>query len=378
MTDTDITSQKTTHQIRVGLGTDSYDILIGSRLLQSEQAHQAVERLVSGRKIVIITDHHVGEHHLKATRSLFTDYAAELHVITIEAGESSKSFACFEKCCEDILSLSVDRQAVLVALGGGVVGDLAGYVAASLLRGLDFIQIPTSLLAQVDSSVGGKTGINSQNGKNLVGAFHQPKLVLADISVLATLDERQMKAGYAEIVKYGLLGDLGFFEWLEQHGQKLLSGDEERIAEAVMRSCQAKADIVAADEREKGNRALLNLGHTFAHAFEAVAGYDGRLLHGEAVSAGLVCAFEFSHFSGLTSGQECSRVRAHLEGCGLIASPHQMPAGWADPQTLIGHMAKDKKAKSGRLTFILVHKIGQAFIQNDVSEQDITAFLERI
>lgn len=365
------------HCIPVALGAHSYDILIGSNLLGAKDAQDAVKSVIDNRKVIVITDDVVGPHHLEAVSTLLRPFASELVCLSVPAGEASKSFATFEALSEDILSLGIDRQAVLVALGGGVVGDLVGYVAASLLRGLDFIQIPTSLLAQVDSSVGGKTGINSRSGKNLVGAFHQPRLVLADISILSTLPPRELKAGYAEIVKYGLLGDAEFFEWLEQYGTKMLIGDEVLLAEAVMRSCQAKADIVAADEREKGSRAWLNLGHTFAHAFEAEAGYDGRLLHGEAVAAGLVCAFEFSHFLGHTSGQEAGRVQAHLKNCGLISSIQDLPAGWADPKTLITHMYKDKKTKSGRLTFILVHKIGQAFIQHDVAEGDITAFLEQ-
>ena len=364
------------NKVTVALDSHQYDILIGSDILQSDAAHQAVQSIVTGKKVVIITDDNVGTYHLDAASALLSIFAAEIITLSVPAGEASKSFSTFETVSEEILAHGIDRQTVLVALGGGVIGDLVGYVAASLLRGLDFIQIPTSLLAQVDSSVGGKTGINSKSGKNLVGAFHQPQLVLADISVLASLPVRELKAGYAEIVKYGLLGDAGFFEWLEQNGPEMLAGNEMLLGEAVLRSCKAKAKIVAADEREKGQRALLNLGHTFAHAFEAEAGYDGRLLHGEAVAAGLVCAFEFSQFLGYSTGQEAQRVQAHLQKCDLISSVQQLPAGWAAPQTIIQHMYKDKKTQSGRLTFILVHRIGEAFIQRDVDEKDIKAFLE--
>jgi 3-dehydroquinate synthase len=364
------------HAIAVGLGTNSYDIHIDSDVLGTAQS--LVAPIATDRKVVIITDSHVAPLHLAKTEQLFSPMAASVHSLIVPAGEASKSFSSYHNLVEDILGLSIDRQAVLVALGGGVVGDLAGFVAASLLRGIRFIQIPTSLLAQVDSSVGGKTGINSAHGKNLVGAFHQPSLVLADIDLLASLPERELRAGYAEIVKYGLLGDANFFEWLEANGTALLSGAPDILAEAVGRSCQAKADIVAEDEKEQGRRALLNLGHTFAHAFEAEAGYDGRLLHGEAVAVGLRCAFEFSEQLGFASGQDTGRIIAHLRTAGLLSSVHDMPAGWASPDRLISHMYKDKKVQSGSLTFILAHQIGEAFVARNIAEADIRHYLEQL
>jgi len=364
------------HVIAVGLGTNSYDIHIDSDVLGTAQS--LVAPIATDRKVVIITDSHVAPLHLAKTEQLFSPMAASVHSLIVPAGEASKSFSSYHNLIEDILGLGIDRQAVLVALGGGVVGDLAGFVAASLLRGIRFIQIPTSLLAQVDSSVGGKTGINSAHGKNLVGAFHQPSLVLADIDLLASLPERELRAGYAEIVKYGLLGDADFFEWLEANGTALLSGEPDILAEAVGRSCQAKADIVAEDEKEQGRRALLNLGHTFAHAFEAEAGYDGRLLHGEAVAVGLRCAFEFSEQLGFASGQDTGRIIAHLRTAGLLSSVHDMPAGWASPDRLISHMYKDKKVQSGSLTFILAHQIGEAFVARNIAEADIRHYLEQL
>ena len=363
-------------RIHVDVSDNAYDIHIGTNLLQEAEAELAA--LLGGRQVVIVTDTNIAPLHLEQTKNALSAHAASCTNFILPAGEASKSFSVYEQLVNDILALPIDRQTVLVALGGGVIGDLVGFAAASLLRGLDFIQIPTSLLAQVDSSVGGKTGINTPAGKNLVGAFHQPRLVLADIGILASLPEREVKAGYAEVVKYGLLGDAAFFEWLEQHGRDVITGQPDAQAEAVRRSCQAKADIVAADERETGKRALLNLGHTFAHAFEAVAGYDGRLLHGEAVSAGLGCAFAFSRQLGLCSGQDVERVYAHLAAMGMPTSAQDLPAGQAAPQVLIDHMRKDKKARQGKLTFILARKIGEAFVDRNIDEAELNKFLESL
>ena len=363
-------------RIHVDVSDNAYDIHIGTNLLQEAEAELAA--LLGGRQVVIVTDTNIAPLHLEQTKNALSAHAASCTNFILPAGEASKSFSVYEQLVNDILALPIDRQTVLVALGGGVIGDLVGFAAASLLRGLDFIQIPTSLLAQVDSSVGGKTGINTPAGKNLVGAFHQPRLVLADIGILASLPEREVKAGYAEVVKYGLLGDAAFFEWLEQHGRDVITGDPDAQAEAVRRSCQAKADIVAADEREAGKRALLNLGHTFAHAFEAVAGYDGRLLHGEAVSAGLGCAFAFSRQLGLCSGQDVERVYAHLAAMGMPTSAQDLPAGQAAPQVLIDHMRKDKKARQGKLTFILARQIGEAFVDRNIDEAELNKFLESL
>ena len=363
-------------RIHVDVSGNAYDIHIGTNLLQEAEAELAA--LLGGRQVVIVTDTNIAPLHLEQTKNALSAHAASCTNFILPAGEASKSFSVYEQLVNDILALPIDRQTVLVALGGGVIGDLVGFAAASLLRGLDFIQIPTSLLAQVDSSVGGKTGINTPAGKNLVGAFHQPRLVLADIGILASLPEREVKAGYAEVVKYGLLGDAAFFEWLEQHGRDVITGQPDAQAEAVRRSCQAKADIVAADEREAGKRALLNLGHTFAHAFEAVAGYDGRLLHGEAVSAGLGCAFAFSRQLGLCSGQDVERVYAHLAAMGMPTSAQDLPAGQAAPQVLIDHMRKDKKARQGKLTFILARQIGEAFVDRNIDEAELNKFLESL
>ena len=366
----------TASRIHVALAENSYDICIGHDLFTA--AADFLSALLTEKQVVIITDANIAPLYLRPTEQALGEFGRQTVSFVLPAGETSKSLSIYEQLVNDILRLPIDRQTVLVALGGGVIGDLVGFAAASLLRGLDFIQIPTSLLAQVDSSVGGKTGINTAAGKNLVGAFHQPRLVLADIGALASLPPRELKAGYAEVVKYGLLGDATFFEWLEGNGSDVIRGDTDAQAEAVRRSCQAKADIVTADEYEGGQRALLNLGHTFAHAFEAVAGYDGRLLHGEAVSVGLVYAFAFSQQLGLCSGQDVMRVSAHLKAMGMPAHSDQLAAGQAEPQVLIDYMRKDKKARQGRLTFILAQQIGEAFIAEDIDEAELNRFLETI
>ena len=366
----------TASRINVALAGNSYDIYIGNDLFTA--AANSLSVLLTEKQVVIITDSNIAPLHLKATEQAVAEFARQTVSFVLPAGESSKSFGIYEQLVNDILRIPIDRQTVLVALGGGVIGDLVGFVAASLLRGLDFIQIPTSLLAQVDSSVGGKTGINTATGKNLLGAFHQPRLVLADISMLDSLPIRELKAGYAEMVKYGLLGDAAFFEWLEVNGRDVINGNTEAQAEAVRRSCQTKVDIVVADEFETGQRALLNLGHTFAHAFEAVAGYDGRLLHGEAVSVGLVCAFAFSQQLGLCSGQDVMRVAAHLKDMEMPARLNQLAAGQAEPQVLIDYMRKDKKAQQGKLTIILARQIGEAFVGQNIDEAELKSFLETL
>ena len=361
-------------RVHVALGERSYDILIGARLLANADTHLAP--FIKGRHVIIIADANTKDLYQDNLAKMIAPICHKCDCLDVPAGESTKSLSQFATLMEDILGLGVDRKAVIIALGGGVIGDLVGYAAASLLRGVDFIQIPTSLLAQVDSSVGGKTGINASVGKNLIGAFYQPKLVLADSDVLASLDERQMRAGYAEIVKYGLLGDADFFEWLETNGADVIAGDKQAIAYAVEKSCLAKAAIVSADETEAGKRALLNLGHTFAHAFEAEAGYDGRLLHGEAVAVGLGLAFEFSAYLSLGNSQDAGRVKAHLAKMGLPQSLDELPAGKADAATLVSHMMKDKKTQNGILTFILVSQIGAAQIVSNIKADDVIAFLE--
>ena len=361
--------------ITVDLGTRSYEIKIGQALLQNASAH--MEPFIKGKHVIIISDSDVAPLYQSDLASEISSLARKIDCLSVAAGEASKSLSCYSALMEDILACNVDRKTVLIALGGGVIGDLVGYAAASLLRGVDFIQIPTSLLAQVDSSVGGKTGINAKAGKNLIGAFYQPKLVLADIDVLASLPKRQMQAGYAEIVKYGLLGDAAFFEWLEVNGHALLAGEAEALMYAITKSCQTKADIVAADEHEAGKRALLNLGHTFAHAFEAEAGYDGRLLHGEAVAAGLALAFDFSNYLGEPTSQDHARIIAHLTALGLPSSMAALPAGQAAPKRILSHMMKDKKTSQGQLTFILAKQIGAAYIASNIPSDKVIAFLER-
>ena len=285
--------------------------------------------------------------------------------------------AVLTRLLDDILAIGVDRSVLLVAFGGGVIGDLAGFAAASLLRGVDFVQIPTSLLAQVDSSVGGKTAVNAKAGKNLIGAFYQPRAVLADTSLLVTLPARELRAGYAEVVKYGLLGEAGFFDWLEQHGDQVLALEPDALQYAIHTSCCAKVRIVEADERESGKRALLNLGHTFGHAFEAVAKYDGRLLHGEAVAAGMGLAFDLSVALDLCAQQAADRCKSHLQASGLPSGQTSLPAGNVPADILLGHMKHDKKTRNGVMHFVLARAIGDAFVHGDVPEPVVIELLER-
>jgi len=303
-------SRSSTNCLRLDLGARSYDILVGPALIQ--KAAEALLPLLPQKRVIIISDETVAALHLPSLEASLQAADIAYHSMTVPAGEATKDFKYFQSLCEDILALGIDRKTMLIALGGGVIGDLVGFVASSLLRGLDFIQMPTTLLAQVDSSVGGKTGINSAHGKNLIGAFHQPKLVLADSASLATLPARDLRAGYAEVVKYGLIDDPDFFTWLEEHGSAVLSGEADAQRSAVTRSCANKARIVAADEKEAGQRALLNLGHTFGHAFEAECGYDGRLLHGEAVAIGMAMAMDFSVSEGLCPQDDALRAKNHM------------------------------------------------------------------
>ena len=298
--------------------------------------------------------------------------------ITVPAGEASKSFQYLEQVTGQLLDAGIERGDLVIALGGGVVGDLAGFAAGVLRRGVHFVQIPTSLLAQVDSSVGGKTGINTGHGKNLIGMFHQPSLVIADIAVLKTLPAREMRAGYAEIVKYGLISDAPFFAWLERQGQALLAGDNAILVKAITVCCQAKADIVAADEREQGVRALLNLGHTFGHALEAAAGYDGRLVHGEGVAIGMVLAAGLSVDLGHCPLEDLVRIEAHLAASGLPTKIADIPGAMPPADVLVDLMAQDKKVQNGQLTFILLKGIGKAFSTQDVPTDRLHEFLEKM
>jgi len=295
--------------------------------------------------------------------------------IVLPPGESSKSFTQLAALCDRLLAAGIERRDRIIALGGGVIGDLAGFAAAILRRGVDFIQMPTSLLAQVDSSVGGKTGINSAHGKNLIGAFHQPVAVITDISLLDTLPERELAAGYAEVAKYGLLGDRDFFEWLEGGAAAIMRGDSQARIHAIRKSCEAKARIVAEDETETGVRALLNLGHTFGHALEAATGYSQRLLHGEGVAIGMVQAFRFSERRGLCAPGTAERVARHLGSAGLPVHASEIPGVLPPPSALLDFMRQDKKAQAGKLTFILARGIGEAFIARDVADADVIEFL---
>jgi 3-dehydroquinate synthase len=358
--------------VRVALGARAYDIIIGRGLLAT--LGERIEALRPGAKTAIVTDAVVAKHHLAAVEAALKSARLESSAIVVPEGEGSKSFATFETVCEAIIAAQIERGDLVIALGGGVIGDLAGFAAACARRGLDFVQVPTTLLAQVDSSVGGKTGINSRHGKNLVGAFHQPILVIADTALLDTLPLREFRAGYAEVAKYGLLGDAAFFAWLEANWQDVFSGGAAR-EHAIAVCCRAKAGIVARDERETGERALLNLGHTFGHALEAGAGYSGRLLHGEAVALGMALAFDFSSRKGLIGASDAARARAHLAAVGLPTHLKDVTGGVPGVDALMDLIAQDKKVKRGKLTFILVRGIGQAFVENDVGASEVRTFL---
>ena len=357
----------------MALGARAYDIFIGSALLAN--AADYVAPLLPRPKLAIVTDSHVAPLHLKTlTNSL--DAAGIAHdAFIVPAGEASKNFAQLEALCDWLLDMKIERNDCIIALGGGVIGDLTGFAAAILRRGTRFIQIPTTLLAQVDSSIGGKTAVNSSRGKNLIGAFHQPDLVLADMDVLATLPPREIGAGYAEIVKYGALGDAGFFDWLCDNGQDVLALNGEATAYAVAQSCRDKAAIVARDEREAGDRALLNLGHTFGHAFEKLTGFGDALLHGEAVAYGMVLAFAYSAEAGLCSAEDAERLRAHIEASGLPATMQAVGNGVFDADALIEAMGQDKKVQAGKMRFILVRGIGDTFIADDVTAETLRPFL---
>ena len=358
--------------VPVALGARAYEIVIGRGQLATLGARIKVLR--PGAKCMIVTDENVAQKHLAACQAAFWAAGIESTPIVVAPGEGSKSYATFETVCEAIVAARIERGDLVVALGGGVIGDLAGFAAASVRRGLDFVQVPTTLLAQVDSSVGGKTGINSSHGKNLVGAFHQPILVVADTALLDTLPPREFRAGYAEVAKYGLIADAAFFSWLEKNWQDVFSGGPAR-EHAIAVCCRGKAGVVARDERESGERALLNLGHTFGHALEAGAGFSKRLLHGEAVALGIVLAFEFSAAKGLIGKAEAARVRAHLAAVGLPTYLKDVPGGVPGLDALMDLIAQDKKVKRGKLTFILVRGIGVAFVENDVSADEVRAFL---
>jgi 3-dehydroquinate synthase len=360
--------------VSVALEGRAYDIHIGRHQLC--EAAALIAAFAPGAKAALVTDESVAELHAPAFETCLHQEGIATTRITIPPGEASKSYAQFVGLCDALLEAKIERNDLVIALGGGVVGDLTGFAAAVLRRGVRFVQVPTTLLSQVDSSVGGKTGINSSHGKNLIGAFHQPALVIADTALLDTLSEREFKAGYAEVVKYGLINDPDFFDWCEANWSRILAGGPERD-HAVAVSCRAKAAIVARDEREEGDRALLNLGHTFAHALERLTGYDSkRLVHGEAVSIGLALAFRFSQRLDLCPGQDALRVSRHLDAVGLPSSLQQVPGGAGNAEEIVSAMAQDKKVKRGVLTFILARGIGKSFIAPGVAADEVRAFVE--
>src|SRR6476660_4281272 len=358
--------------VQVALGERSYDIVIGRGLIASLGAR--IEALRPRARVFIVTDTNIELHHLDAVEETLAESAIAASQLVVVPGEGSKSFRVFEQVCEAIIAARIERGDLVIALGGGVIGDLAGFAASAVRRGIDYVQVPTTLLAQVDSSVGGKTAINSARGKNLVGAFHQPILVIADTALLDTLPPREFRAGYAEVAKYGLLGDAAFFSWLEANWQDVFAGGPAR-EHAIAVCCRAKAGIVARDERETGERALLNLGHTFGHALEAACGFSDRLLHGEAVAAGMALAFEFSARLGLLPSTEAARAIRHLAEVGLPTRPKDIAGGLPDADALMALMAQDKKVKRGMLTFILVRGIGAAFVEHGVDTAQVRAFL---
>lgn len=362
-------------KVGVDLANRSYDVLIGPNLLPV--AGQLIKERLGAVKCGIVTDENVAAHHLASLENSLKAHGMFAGSIILKPGEATKSFRELGPLCERLLELGLERGDIVVPFGGGVIGDLAGFAAGILRRGVRFVQIPTSLLAQVDSSVGGKTGINTPQGKNLIGVFHQPNLVIADTNVLATLPEREVRAGYAEVAKYGLLGDVEFFDWLEANWRGVFGNRGPDLTHAIETSVKAKAAIVARDEHETGDRALLNLGHTFGHALEAWTGYSDRLLHGEGVSIGMCLAFRLSEHLGLSPKGTAERVSRHLKAVGLPVRINDIPGGRADPDNLMRLMAQDKKVQRGRLTFILVRGIGQAFVTRDVDPAEVRAFLAR-
>jgi shikimate kinase/3-dehydroquinate synthase len=362
-------------RVDVPLGARAYSILIGPGAL--DDAGAEIARIAPGVNCAVVTDARVAPLYLDRLAASLDRAGLRFTSIVCPPGEGSKSYSEFARVVDSLIEARIERRDIVIALGGGVVGDLAGFCAASLRRGVRLVQIPTTLLAQVDSSVGGKTGINSRHGKNLIGAFHQPSLVLADTACLNSLSERDFRAGFAEVVKYGLIGDHSFFEFLESNWRDIFAGGPSRI-EAIAISCTAKARVVVADETEQGERALLNFGHTFGHALEKLTAYDpARLVHGEGVAIGMALAFRFSRELGLCSGQDAVRVEAHLKAVGLPTRIGDIPDFKGDPESLLAAMRQDKKVERGKLTFILAKSIGEAFVARDIDEDRVSAFLAR-
>ncbi|MFK4824708.1 3-dehydroquinate synthase [Paenochrobactrum sp. BZR 588] len=360
--------------VPVVLGDRSYDIIIGDKLI--ERAGAEIAARLGKIRVAVVTDENVAKHHLERLTASLAHKGIEATPIIVSAGEKSKAFATLETVTNAVLAARLERGDAVVALGGGVIGDLSGFVAGIVRRGMKFIQIPTSLLAQVDSSVGGKTGINTAHGKNLVGVFYQPQLVLADTGVLNTLSPREFRAGYAEVAKYGLIDRPDFFAWLEQNWNDVFAGGTART-HAIAESCRSKAAVVARDEREHGDRALLNLGHTFGHALETATNYDSsRLVHGEGVAIGMALAYRFSARMNLSSVEAAERVEAHLQAVGLPTKLSQVPGGLPDATSLMASIAQDKKVSRGALTFILTRGIGESFIAKDVPHSAVLEFLK--
>lgn len=364
----------TTATVAVELGTRSYQILIGSELLS--QAGNILAPILARPRVWIATDNNIRALHYEQLAGGLSAVGIESELLVLDSGEKTKSWEGLMKVVDWLVACKIERQDMVLALGGGVVGDLVGFASAIVKRGVRYAQLPTSLLAQVDSSVGGKTGINLRHGKNLVGAFHQPSIVLADLASLHTLPERDLRAGYGEVAKYGLLGDAGFFEWLERNGNEALAGDDHLRLHLVRRSCEIKADIVAGDETEQGGRALLNLGHTFGHALEAATGYSARLLHGEAVAVGIGLAYELSHRLGHCDKEAPARVRAHFRSVGMKSRVLDIEGDLPSADKLVALMAQDKKVVSGRSRFVLVKGIGKAFVADGVDMDLVHSVLQ--
>ncbi len=366
-------SVKAERRVQVGLGRRTYEVLIGSNLI--DRAGELLAPHLPRRRTAVVTDLHVADHHGERLAAALKACGVAVDMVVLPPGEQTKSFEGLQDLTDRLLALKLDRGDRIIAFGGGVVGDLAGFAAAIYKRGIDFIQVPTTLLAQVDSSVGGKTAIDTPAGKNLIGAFHQPAFVLADLDVLATLPAREMRAGYAEVLKYGLLGDEPFFAWLEANGEAVLTREPVQLAHAVARCVEMKAQIVAEDERETGRRALLNLGHTFAHALESETGFGEALLHGEAVGVGCALAFRFSAERGLCTQEAASRAERAITGAGLPTRLHALPGAPFDAERLASHMAQDKKAEAADLVFVLARGIGEAFVAKGVDRAALLDFL---
>ncbi|EJF74627.1 3-dehydroquinate synthase [Bartonella alsatica] len=366
--------------VTIKLDKHCYDIIIGPNLIT--QAALQIKRSLHHKdfhqtRLAIVTDTNVASLHLETLQTELTKNKIHTVPIVVEAGEQSKSFSTLKTVIDKILAARLERGDCIIAFGGGVIGDLGGFVASIIRRGMNFIQMPTTLLAQIDSSVGGKTGINSQYGKNLIGTFYQPQCVLADTRILDTLPSREFRAGYAEMVKYGLINQPDFFEWLEKNGQKVFTNDSVRI-EAIIRSCKFKADIVARDEYETGERALLNLGHTFGHMLETATAYDSnRLIHGEAVAIGMILAHQFSAQLNLIDPALTNRIETHLKTVGLPTKLKDIPGKLPDATTLMTYIAQDKKVSQNNLTFVLTRGLGQSFIAKNVSPNSVLTFLEQ-